>query len=96
MNRRNCGVVITEMLTKVPKIKDNVELIEALNWHIEDASYKAPEETLQWERTMNTLQKYIPKPKEEWQFEVLSIFTTQPIEAIKSAVNFQKDKNYGK
>jgi len=86
MNRRNCGVVITEMLTKVPKTKDNVDLIEALDWNREDASYKAPEETLQWQRTQQTLVKHIPVPKEEWQFEVLSIFTTQPIEAIKSAV----------
>lgn len=86
MNRRNCGAVITEMLTKVPKTKDNVDLIEALDWNREDASYKAPEETLQWQRTQQTLVKHIPVPKEEWQFEVLSIFTTQPIEAIKSAV----------
>ncbi len=86
MNRRDCAVVITEMLTKVPKTKENVDLIEALDWNREDASYKAPEETLQWERTMNTLQKHIPKPKEDWQFEVLSIFTTQPVEAIKNAV----------
>ena len=86
MNRRNCCVVITEMLTKIPKTRDNVDLIEALDWNREDANYKAPEETLQWQRTQQTLVKYIPVPKEDWQFEVLSIFTTQPIEAIKSAV----------
>lgn len=84
--RRNCGVVITEMLNKIPKNKENVDLIEALDWNREDASYKAPEETLQWERTQQTLIKHIPKPNKDWQFEVLSIFTTMPIDEIKKAV----------
>ena len=86
MNRRDCSTVITEMLAKIPKSRDNVDFIEALDYNREDANYKAPEETIQWERTQQTLIKYIPIPKEDWQFEVLSIFTTQPIEAIKSAV----------
>lgn len=86
MNRRDCGLVITEMLTKIPKTKDNVDLIEALDWNREDASYKAPEETLQWQRTQQTLIKYIPIPKEEWQFEVFSIFTALPIEVVKILV----------
>ena len=76
MNIRNCAAVITEMLTKVPKTKDNVDLIEALGWNREDARHKAPEETIQWHRTQQTLVEYIPIAKENWQFEVLSIFTT--------------------
>tara|TARA_R110000822_G_scaffold25937_14_gene78494 strand:+ start:439 stop:762 length:324 start_codon:yes stop_codon:yes gene_type:complete len=83
---RNCGYVITQMLTKIPKSKDTTELIEALEWNRDDASYKAPEETLQWQRTTQTLMKYIPDPSEDWQFEVLSIFTTRTVDEVKKIV----------
>jgi hypothetical protein len=82
--RRNCCLVIGAMLLEVPKTE--TELIKDLDWNFEDASYKAPEETLQWERTQQTLIKHIPKPKEEWQFKVLSIFTTMTVDEIKKAV----------
>jgi len=84
MKRRNCCAVIAKMMVKIPKEK--TELIKDLEWNFEDASYKAPEETLQWQRTQQTLIKHLPKPTEEWEFEILSIFTTQPIDDIKRAV----------
>ena len=85
MKRRNCCQVIAEMLEKVPTEK--TELIKDLEWNFEDASYKAPEETLQWQRTQQTLIKHLPEPKEQWEFEVLSIFTTQSIDDLKSKVS---------
>lgn len=84
MERRNCCAIIAEMMVKIPKEK--TELIKDLEWNFEDASYKAPEETLQWYRTQSTLIKHIPKPSEDWEFEVLSIFTTQSVDDIRSAV----------
>jgi len=82
MERRNCCFVIAKMIEKIPA--DKIEFIKALEWNKEDAAYKAPEETLQWERTMSTLQKHIPTPCEDWEFEVLSIFTTRSIEELKT------------
>ena len=76
------------MLEKVPTEK--TDFIKDLKWNYEDASYKAPEETLQWERTMNTLQKHIPIPKEEWEYDVLSIFTTKSIDELKILFNEEK------
>lgn len=84
MERRNCCLVILKMLKLIPEEKE--ELIKALKWNSEDASYKAPEETLQWERTMNTLIKYIPIPVKDWEFEVLSIFTTKSINELKKSL----------
>ena len=81
MIRRNCCRVILEMLNRIPPEK--VEFIEDLKWNFEDASYKPPEETLQWERTAMTLKKHIPKPEKDWEWEVLSIFTTRSIEDLK-------------
>lgn len=81
MKRRNCCEVIVNMLAKIPS--DKIELIEDLQWNYDDACYKAPEETLQWQRTQQTLIKHISKPTEDWEFEILSIFTTQPIEELK-------------
>lgn len=85
MERRHCSYVIQQMLEKVPA--DKTDFIEDLKWNLEDASYKAPEETLQWNRTMQTLMKHIPEPNLDWEFEVLSIFTTKSIEALKERVN---------
>jgi len=85
MKRRNCCAVIAKMMGKIPQEK--TELIKDLYRNFEDASYKAPEETLQWQRTQQTLIKHLPKPTEDWEFEMLSIFTTQPIDDLRSAVN---------
>lgn len=81
MERRNCQVIISQMLEKIPA--DKTEFIKALNWNLNDASYKAPEETIQWQRTMETLQEHIPAPSETWEFEVLQIFTTRNMEELK-------------
>lgn len=69
------------MMEKIPSEK--TDFIKDLQWNYEDASFKAPEETLQWHRTMQTLQKHMPDPKEDWEFEVLSIFTTKSVEKLK-------------
>lgn len=85
MERRDCTKVITEMLKHVPKEKE--QFIKDLLWNLNDASYKAPEETIQWSRTMGTLQKHIPLPKEDWEFEVCSIFTTNSVDDLKAMVD---------
>lgn len=82
--RRNCCEVILEMIKEIPEEK--TEFIKKLQWNYEDAWYKAPEETLQWERTMQTLQKFIEKPVEDWEFKVLSIFTTKNVEDLKKCI----------
>ncbi len=81
MNRRICTQVIREMLSKVPV--DKTEFIKDLEWNYEDASYKAPEETLQWHRTTVTLMKHIPNPTTDWEYEVLSIYTGKTIDELK-------------
>ena len=82
MKRRNCQEVIAKMVAKIPKSK--TKLLKDLKWNFEDAKYKAPEETLQWERTMKTLLKHIPIPTAEWEFKVLSIFTARSIDELKN------------
>lgn len=91
MQRRNCCGVIAQMIAIIPV--ENVEFIQSLEKDFESASYKAPEDTVQWDRVSETLYEYLPEPKEDWEFEVLSIFTTHPIEAIKKMI--EEDKNRG-
>lgn len=81
MNRRICTDVIQQMLDIIPE--NNTELIKDLQWNYEDASYKAPEETIQWIKTSQTLQKHISNPKEDWEFNVLS---TLPVDEIKKEI----------
>lgn len=87
MKRRSCYSVIQRMLLHVPE--NETEFIKDLKWNLDDSIFKAPEDTIQWERTMKTLIKHIPSPKEEWHFKVLSIFTTKSIEQLKKEVNPQ-------
>jgi hypothetical protein len=84
MTPRNCQKVIIDMIEKIPA--DQQSLISDLQWNYEDAGYKAPEETLQWERTSMTLQKHMSSPKEEWEFVVLSVFTTHDVDTLKEMV----------
>ena len=81
MKKRDCAQVIDQMLEKVPQ--SETDFIKDLEWNRTDASYKAPEETLQWQRTMDTLQRHIPSPVEEWEFEAISIFTTRSVDELK-------------
>lgn len=84
MEIRDCGTVISQMIDKIPETEKG--LIEALKCNMEDASFKAPEETIQWFRTSETLQKYVERPSKDWEFEILSIFSTIPVEVIKTEV----------
>lgn len=81
MKRRICTEVIKEMIKEIPE--DKKDFISALKWNLKDASYKAPEQTLQWERTTATLQRFIITPKEDWEFKILSIFMIKDISELK-------------
>jgi hypothetical protein len=82
MKRRMCHLIIIKMLAEIPN--DKIEFINDLRWNYNDSLYKAPEEIIQWTRTQETLVKHIPKPIEEWEFKILSIFTCRSIDAIKA------------
>lgn len=86
--KRNCYEVIQKMLNEIPK--DKIDFIKDLSWNLNDAYYKAPEEVIQWERTQETLIKHIPKPTEDWEYEILSIWSTKPVGEIK---NYYKNEN---
>lgn len=86
---RNCNEVINQIIAKIPS--DKTDFIEDLEWIRVDYIYKAPEETLHWTQTSGILICNIPKPKEDWEFEVLSIFTTKSINEIKE--HFQNLNN---
>ena len=77
MERRDCCEVITKMLNTIPEEKN--ELIKDLHFNFENAGY----ETMQWQRTIQTLTKHIPIPTEDWEFMAVSILTTQSVEKIK-------------
>ncbi len=86
MVRRNCVEVIKLMLKEIPLIEENFNFIYNLKWNLNDASYKAPEQDIQWIRTSETLQKFIPNPNLDWHFQVLSIFTTKTINELKEII----------
>jgi len=81
MIKRSYTEVLKRMIVLIPETE--VELIKALEADLEDGFYKAPEETVQWWATSETLELYIPLPKEDWHFEILSIYTNKSIEEIK-------------
>lgn len=82
MEKRHCVIVINQMIDKIPKTER--DFLHDLNWNLEDAAYKAPEETIQWVNTAETLKVHIGKPSKEWHFEVLSIFSTISINELKA------------
>lgn len=82
MERRNCCEVLSQMIDKIPIHK--VDFIKALKWNLDDASFKAPEDNIQWIRTQKTLLKHIVRMEEDWEFEVISVFTTKTVKELKN------------
>lgn len=79
--RRNCQEVIEQMLALIPA--DCTGLIKSLESDFNYAKYRAPEETSQWDKVYLSLRNYIPTPIADWQFEVLSVFTTRSVNDLK-------------
>lgn len=84
--KREFSTVLKNILSLIPSDKE--QFIEDIKWNLEDGFYKAPEETLHWERTTKTLMKHIPKPTEDWEFQILNLFTTRPIEELHKMFEF--------
>ncbi len=88
MSNRNIVDVLDEMI-KVVKT-DQANLISTLNSIRSSASYSSPEMLAQrWGELSMTLQNHIPVPKEEWEFDILSIFSTVPKQTIKEHYGVQ-------
>lgn len=80
---RTCYNTIKEMIALVPKVPENKEFRLALLWNMEDSAFKAPESNIQWERTYDTLIKYIAPPfTEVWKAKIWSAFSLKPLEEI--------------
>lgn len=87
---RECSEVIRLMMNKIPKSRK--KFLEELDWNYNDSCYKPPEETIQWVRTHETLRRNIKfPPREDWEWEVLSIFTNKSVNELK-----EDSKKYGK
>ena len=71
------------MIRKIPI--DQKDLIEELEEVLTfDMTYQPPESIIQWELAYITIMSsIIAAPAEEWQYEVLSIFSTNPVEELK-------------
>ncbi len=81
---RNLVNVINEMVENIPE--SEIDLIKELERIKSDyIQWTAPESMVRWEEVSYTLQDYLynPKPTKEWQFKVLSIWSTKSIEEIK-------------
>lgn len=81
---RNCSKIIKQIISEVPT--DKKDFINDLQKNYSFAVYKAPEDITQWNRLRTTIMQYIPEPNEDWEFKVLSIFTTTSIEDLKNEV----------
>lgn len=82
---RDCRTVIKEMLNVIPKEQPNFK--KSLKYVYRNAFYKAPEDNSSWLKAHDIIIQGIPKPVEDWEFEVLSIFTTKSIDELKQLVN---------
>lgn len=91
-SRRICHEVIARMFGLIPGSPETKPFVDALKLDYDDALYKAPEQSIQWIRTGETLRKFIEIPTEDWHFEVLSEFSGRSIEEIKRLVNEVEDE----
>ena len=81
---RNLVNVINEMVENIPE--SEIDLIKELERIKSDQiQWTAPESMVRWEEVSYALQDYLynPKPTKEWQFKILSIWSTKSIEEVK-------------
>lgn len=84
---RNLGTVIDNIIRLLP---DNVreDNIHAFKSMIESIRYSAPEmEGFWWQEAQSLISSMVkPIPTEDWEYAVISEFTTVPVEKIKQDV----------
>ena len=83
---RNLINVIEQMLSVVPTSEKDI--IYELRDIQESQKFRAPEDTIGWYQVSNILQNFeynLETPY--WKLEMCSIFSTQPIEAIKKEID---------
>jgi hypothetical protein len=86
---RNLDEVIDQMILKISDTETG--LIQELNRIKNSAAYTSPELIhRRWNEVSFVLKEFIITPRKDWQFEVLSIFSTKPVEEIKS---FYQEEN---
>lgn len=82
---RNLCQVINDMIREIP-VYNNEHIYNRLSWVLDDASYRAPEDNIGWDKVSSILKEYVPKDKnnvKDWEIKILSIFSTHPEEEIK-------------
>lgn len=84
MESRNVRDVIDQMLIHIPKEEKGLKY--GLISLKEDSFFVAPENTVIWDKIYDLLQNEIKYPQFDWEFEILSIFSTIPVEIIKPDV----------
>ena len=84
---RNIIDVIQSIKTEVPE--DQIKFHNFLNWLMNDASYKAPEQIVEcWNKFARGISNHIIKPPtEDWQFRALSIFSGMPEKELRKYYN---------
>jgi len=80
---RNLSNIIQQMIDEIPF--DEQDFINNLKDNQSSVSCVAPELiSMWWNVVYETLWCFIPeKPNEEWQFKILSIFSTKTVEELK-------------
>lgn len=80
---RNLEDVIEEMIKEIPSSEQR--FINQLKDNQTSVNFSAPELLgMWWDEVHGTLCSHIPEiPNEEWQFKVLSIFSTKSVEELK-------------
>lgn len=78
---KDCKTIILEMIEIIPKDKEN--LIKDLREDYEFYLLGQMPEQLQWRQTIGTLYRYIQKPSDDWEYQVVSLFTNKSVDEIK-------------
>ena len=80
---RNLVNIIQQMIDEIPITEQ--DFINSLKDNQNSVSYAAPElMSMWWNEVHETLWYFIPeKPNKEWQFKILSIFSTKTVEELK-------------
>lgn len=65
--------VLDQLMLHIPE--GNEKLVKSLQEHRNDSVLRAPEDTTPWWSVHETLEEFIPDPKEDWEMKLVRIWS---------------------
>jgi hypothetical protein len=73
---RRFDETVDQIVTKIPRVSGNAELVADLYYLRIDSWFQPPESTLYWIKLRDVLEQRIGEPSEQWHHDMIEVVQT--------------------